>query len=130
MMTSWLNLAAVAAGGAIGAVARYLITLAMVSIPGSSAMLGTTIANVVGCAAIGGLAEYCVASDLFSPRAVLGIRVGFLGALTTFSTFAAESMFLASEERWFAAGTYVGANLILGWGALFTAMILVKGWMG
>ncbi|TWU35131.1 fluoride efflux transporter FluC [Novipirellula artificiosorum] len=128
-MTTWSNLVAVAAGGACGAVARYGITLTAIAIPGSSAMVGTTIANVIGCAAIGGLAEYCAASAAISPAALLGLRVGFLGALTTFSTFAAESIFLADEQRWLAASVYVAANLFLGWAALLGTLVLVKGWM-
>ncbi|TWU17566.1 putative fluoride ion transporter CrcB [Novipirellula galeiformis] len=128
-MSSWLNLAVVAAGGAVGSIARYGITLGMMSIPGGSSMLGTTTANVVGCAAIGALAEYSLLSETFSPRIVLGLRVGFLGALTTFSTFAAESMLLAGEQRWPVAVFYVAANLFLGWGALWLAATLVKGWL-
>ncbi|TWU44969.1 putative fluoride ion transporter CrcB [Novipirellula aureliae] len=129
-MTTWSNIFAVAAGGAIGAVARYLITLTAIMAPGGSAMVGTTIANVLGCAAIGALAEFSAASDLLSDQSLLGIRVGFLGALTTFSTFTAESLLLAGDQRWFAAFFYVATNLILGWGSLLFAAIMVKGWMG
>ncbi|GAA4468550.1 MULTISPECIES: fluoride efflux transporter FluC [Novipirellula] len=128
-MSSWLNLAVVAVGGAVGSIARYGITLAMTSIPGGSSMIGTTVANVAGCAAMGALAEYSLLNDHFPPRLLLGLRVGFLGALTTFSTFAAESMLLAGEQRWPAAVFYVAANLFLGWAALFLMANLVKGWL-
>ncbi|MFG0261938.1 MAG: fluoride efflux transporter FluC, partial [Novipirellula sp. JB048] len=75
------------------------------------------------------LAEFCLHSDAFSPRTLLAMRVGFLGALTTFSAFAAESMLLAEAQRWPAAVFYVAANLFLGWGALWLAATLVKGWL-
>ncbi|WP_442508189.1 fluoride efflux transporter FluC [Novipirellula sp. SH528] len=128
-MSSWLNLAVVAMGGAIGSIARYGITLGMTSVPGGSSMLGTTTANVLGCAAMGALAEFSLLNEHFSPRVLLGLRVGFLGALTTFSTFTAESMLLAGEQRWLTAVFYVAANLFLGWGALLLMANLVKGWL-
>jgi CrcB protein len=128
-MTTWLNLIAVAAGGAIGSVARYLITLVSVSIPGGSTMLGTTVANVIGCAAIGAFVEYTVVQGYVSERMQLAIRVGLLGGLTTFSTFSFESVALAEGGRWTMSGLYVASNLIFGWVALVAASGFVKGWM-
>jgi CrcB protein len=128
-MTTWLNLVSVAAGGAIGSVLRYLITLVSTSIPGGSTMLGTTTANVLGCAAIGAFAEYVVLAGDISEHTQLAVRVGVLGGLTTFSTFALESVVLADTGRWQLSGLYVLANLIIGWVALMAAATLVKGWM-
>lgn len=122
-------MASVAAGGAIGSVARYLITVGSTSIPGGSTAFGTTLANVLGCAAIGALTEYFRLSDSVSEPTQLAIRVGFLGGLTTFSTFALESVALAESGRWPLASLYVLANLVLGWAVLITAAALIKGWM-
>ena len=58
-------------------------------------MLGTTVANVIGCAAIGAFVEYTVVQGYVSERMQLAIRVGLLGGLTTFSTFSFESVALA-----------------------------------
>jgi CrcB protein len=128
-MTTWLNLVSVAIGGALGSVARYLITLVSTAIPGGSTMLGTTIANVLGCAAIGAFVEYSIVEGYVSERVQLAIRVGFLGGLTTFSTLSFESAALAESGRWSLSGLYVGANLIIGWAALVSAAGIVKGWM-
>jgi CrcB protein len=128
-MTTWLNLVSVAIGGAIGSVARYLITVVSVAIPGGSTLWGTTIANVVGCAAIGAFVEYSIVEGYVSERVQLAIRVGFLGGLTTFSTLSFESAALAESGRWSLSGLYVGANLIIGWAALVSAAGIVKGWM-
>ena len=128
-MTTWLNLIAVATGGAVGSVSRYLITVASVAIPGGSTLIGTTLVNVIGCAAIGGFAEYAIATIDVAERTQLLIRVGFLGGLTTFSAFAFESTVLAEMGRWFACGLYVAANMILCWTALIVTALLVKGWM-
>jgi CrcB protein len=129
-MTTWFNLFAVAGGGALGSVARYLITLGSASIPGGSSMLGTTIANVLGCAAIGAFSQYTLADGMVSERMRLAIQVGFLGGLTTFSTFAAESSGMASSGRLSVASLYVAANLLLGWLALALAATAVKGTLG
>ncbi len=128
-MTTWLNVAAVAAGGAFGSVTRYLIAVASAAIPGGSTMLGTTAANVLGCAAIGALAGYAEIEEVIGERAVLAIRVGFLGGLTTFSSFAAESTNLATDGRLGGASLYVAANLFLGWAVLVASAGIMKGWM-
>jgi CrcB protein len=129
MMTTWFNLFAVALGGAVGSVARYLIELGTSAIPGGSSMLGTVIVNVLGCAALGAFAQYSLADGMVSERMRLAIQVGFLGGLTTFSTLAGESSALASDDRLPLASLYVGANLVLGWVALMVAAGIVKGSM-
>ena len=128
-MTTWLNLVSVAIGGALGSVARYLITVVSVAIPGGSTLWGTTIANLLGCAAIGAFVEYSIVEGYVSERVQLAIRVGFLGGLTTFSALSFESAALAESGRWSLSGLYVGANLIIGWAALVSAAGIVKGWM-
>ena len=134
-MTTWLNLVAIGLGGAVGSVCRYLVTVAATAIPGGSTFLGTTLVNVIGCAALGALAEYLritqdsLIETIISTRTSLAIRFGFLGALTTFSTFAAESFLLAETGRWLAVGMYVAANFLVGLFALVVAAMLVKGWM-
>lgn len=128
-MTTWLNLLAVATGGAVGAVCRYLITVGSVVIPGGSTLLGTTLVNLLGCAALGGFAEFVLVTNSFSERSQLLVRVGFLGGLTTFSTFAGESAALADEGRWLACGLYVAINIFLGWTAIVLCATLVKGWL-
>ena len=128
-MTSWLNLAAIALGGAIGSLCRYGVTLTAAALPGGSTMLGTTIVNIVGCGLLGALSSLDPNQSESIERLMLAVRVGFLGSLTTFSTFAAESSLLAGEGRWGASGTYVLANLVLGYLALILAGNLVRWWI-
>ncbi len=128
-MTTCLNLLLVATGGAFGSVARYLITVGSASLPGGGTPLGTTLANLIGCAAIGALAQYSLLVQHVSPRMILAVQVGFLGSLTTFSSFALESTVIASSGRWSQGVIYVLANLLLGWIVLAAAGALMKGWM-
>lgn len=127
-MTTWLNLIAIAGGGAIGSVLRYLITLAAIAIPGGSSMLGTTIANVIGCAALGGLIEYMAGGGAIDERVRLALQVGFLGSLTTFSTFSSESLSLMLDHRYVISGLYMAANIVVGWIVLVGTAEFVKGW--
>ena len=128
-MTTWLNLMAVAVGGALGSVARYLVTTAAAWLPGGSSMLGTTTVNVIGCAALGAFVEFSLGEESVPERVRLAVQVGFLGGLTTFSTFAGESTLLAASGRWLPSAIYVLANLMLGWIALVASASVVKSWM-
>ncbi len=128
-MSTWFNLAAIALGGAAGSVCRYGLTVAAAAIPMGTTMLGTTVANVAGCAILGGLTALGEFESDFSQRILLALRVGFLGSLTTFSTFVAESSVLADNGRWWGMGSYLMANLALGWLVLVLASSLVREWI-
>ena len=105
---------AIAAGGALGALMRFAFTRIAVAIPGGASPWGTLPANLVGCLAIGLLAGYVIAGGAIDQRHHLAIRTGVLGSLTTFSTFALESVQLAGEQRWVTATAYLVANLFVG----------------
>jgi len=126
MMTTLVNLAAIGVGGAAGAVCRYLLTISAAAIPGGSTLWGTTLANVLGCGLLGVLAEYSLLEGNLTPKFALACRVGFLGSLTTFSTFTAESVTTWVDGRSGIAAIYVAANLVLGVFALFAGAALVR----
>ena len=54
-MNTLFNFACIAIGGGIGSMLRYAITLAATAVPGGGSPWGTTIANLLGCTAIGAL---------------------------------------------------------------------------
>ncbi|KAA5540956.1 CrcB family protein [Roseiconus nitratireducens] len=128
-MTTWFNLAAIAAAGATGSLCRYGVTLAAAAIPGGSSLWGTTLVNILGCAIFGVLASIGDFESAAAERFALALRVGFVGSFTTFSAFAGESAMLAGQARWGASSIYLLSNLVLGWLALLVASELVKAWM-
>lgn len=111
----------VAAGGALGAGARYLL----VSTVSGRFPWSILIANVVGSFVLGLLLPIVDASVL------LFAGVGFCGALTTYSTFALDTLVLAREGRRSAAAANVVVSLTASIVALLAGLALARGlWPG
>lgn len=104
-------------GGALGTLSRYLVTAASQAVTPGSFPLGTVVVNVVGCYLIGLLSGLRQLSFL-PPAWYLTLGTGFLGAFTTFSSFALDAHTLGREGAWSRATLYVLANLVLGYLAL------------
>ncbi|MEZ5532362.1 MAG: fluoride efflux transporter CrcB [Steroidobacteraceae bacterium] len=89
--------------------------------------LGTLAANVLGGLAMGLVLGASTHYEALSPATRLALTTGFLGGLTTFSTFSAESvtLLLRGEYRWMCihAALHVGASLL----ATLAGMTLVRG---
>jgi|SRR5690625_3476060 len=105
------------AGGALGTLARYgtsLLTLRLLAGTGAAAFPFATLAvNVLGCFLLAFVAE-TVAGGQLSTEARLVLGTGFLGAFTTFSTFALDADGLARQGSWWLAGVYMLLNVGLG----------------
>ncbi|MFF0551960.1 fluoride efflux transporter FluC [Streptomyces sp. NPDC004311] len=114
-------LAAVAAGGALGASARYGVSLLWPAAPGAFpwATLGI---NASGCALIGVLMVLIGEGGRTSPHPLLRpfAGVGVLGGFTTFSTYALDFSRLLDEGE---------AALALGYGALTVVAALGAVWL-
>ena len=106
------NLIFVALGGSIGAVFRYLISIFMIQVFGSSFPFGTLIVNVIGSFLMGVIYALGEASQV-SPEIKALVGVGLLGALTTFSTFSNETLLLMQQGAWLKAFTNIALNLCL-----------------
>jgi CrcB protein len=107
-----MRLAAVMAGGAVGAVARWAVELAIPSVGGFP--LATLLINVTGAFAMGLVGVLLL--ERLPPtrylRPLLGI--GLLGAYTTFSTMAMEGVHLLDQGRLGLAVGYWVATLLVG----------------
>lgn len=109
---------AVALGGACGAVARYLGVAWVSAHLGRAFPWGTLSVNVLGCFLLGFLFVWLVEFLKTAPHWQAVCMTGFVGAFTTFSTFALESLQLAQHQGWSFALLYMGTSLILGLGSL------------
>lgn len=86
------NLLMVAAGGSLGALCRYGFAAAAARVLGTRFPWGTLLANLTGCFFIGAAFALAARTHFLPPPARLFFMTGFLGSLTTFSTYALESV--------------------------------------
>lgn len=122
-----IDLAVVAMGGALGAVVRHSLTAALPALPGSKAMIGTIVANVLGCMAIGALGQWVeLDASNWSERHLLLVRVGLLGSLTTFSTFTSEAWSLGNDGRMGMLLFHLAAHLVMGFLAFWLGSTIVR----
>ncbi len=123
-----IDFAVVALGGAIGAVFRHGLTAALPALPGSKAMIGTMVANLLGCLAIGALGQWVeLDASNWSERQLLLVRVGLLGSLTTFSTFTSEAWSLGNDGRTGMLLFHLAAHLLMGFSAFWLGGLIVRG---
>jgi CrcB protein len=90
----------IALGGASGALARYGAAQLVARLaPQAVFPLATLGVNLLGCFALGALHAHAASTGALSPAWRAGLMTGFLGAFTTYSTFANESFLLFVEGR-------------------------------
>ena len=79
-------------GGSLGAASRYGVSLLTARLFGPQFPYGTMVVNLAGCFLIGLLFALADRSRLLTPDVRLLLITGYLGALTTFSTFSLETV--------------------------------------
>jgi fluoride exporter len=107
------QVAMVAAGSAVGGVARWLAGRAAAHLFGTHWPFGTFLINVTGCLFLGWFAG-ATGLGRFAEHHRLLLAVGFAGGYTTFSTFGIEADLLLRDRRWVAAALYVFLSVFLG----------------
>jgi fluoride exporter len=117
---------AVAVGGSIGSVARYLVAIGSNKIFGMNFPWGILIINVTGSFLIGALVGlFATRWDL--PQAVrIFLTVGICGGYTTFSTFSLDSYYLLERGELGAALLYMIGSVLLSIGALGGGLYLSR----
>lgn len=94
---------AIAVFGAAGCLARYFISVWVHDSLGRAFPYGTLVVNIVGAFLIGFVMEFAIRSTHLSANLRTGITIGFLGGLTTFSTFSYETFRLLEDGKFFVA---------------------------
>jgi fluoride exporter len=97
------QIAYIAVLGALGCLARYFLSGWVYTIFGRGFPYGTLAVNIIGAFLIGLIMEFSIRSALIPPTLRIALTIGFLGGLTTFSTFSFETFRLLEEGAFLAA---------------------------
>ena len=119
---------AVAAGGALGAVGRFLLTFGAGHFLGYGFPFGTTMVNVIGSFVLGIIIEASTSALAWSLSAEVRafLVVGVLGAFTTFSTFSLDAVTLWTRGDYVLAGLYTAGSVLFAILGFLTGMFLTK----
>jgi len=120
------RIAFIAVGGALGAVARYLINISPMANLFERFPFPTFFINVVGSFLLGFLLILLTDRIAIHDGLRMGIIIGFLGAFTTFSTFEAEIYGLVRERAFAASMVYMLLSVIIGFIGLLVGVWLAK----
>lgn len=126
LVTKFLPTLMVALGGALGATSRFWVRELLPRITGSEYPLSTLVVNVVGCFLAGLVYMWLEHSGThWSTGKLMFFFVGFLGAFTTFSAFALDSLLLFNQGENFKLLVNIAANCIL-----CLICVFVGAWVG
>lgn len=114
-------------GGFAGALLRYGVSGGVQQLSKSIAFpYGTLVVNLIGCLAIGLLSQLVESYGLFSSETRSLIFVGVLGAFTTYSTFANETVNLARDGQGTLSLINLGLHIFLGLAAVWLGRTVVN----
>jgi fluoride exporter len=102
----------IAVAGGVGTSVRYLVSLWAGKTLGSALPYGTLMVNLVGCFLIAAVAHAALVAEAISPTLRLTLTTGFIGGLTTYSSFNLETTQFLQTRAWYAAFLNLGVTLI------------------
>jgi fluoride exporter len=119
-----MNLLLLALAGAAGTLARFGLHTLVQRLADTNLPVGTLVVNALGSFLFGLIWPLAEERLLISPEARRIVLVGFMGAFTTFSTFAFETGQLARDAQWTAAMGNIVAQNTLGIGLFLLGLSL------
>ena len=122
----WNGFIAVGIGGAVGCWLRWALGIVLNPLF-PTLPLGTLAANLVGGLLMGSVMGALEHFQALSPALRLFVFTGFLGGLTTFSTFSAESATLLLRQQYLWFGGHVAAHLAGSLAMTVLGIVLVRG---
>jgi len=120
-----MNIGFVACGGAVGATLRYLIGIGIISLFGKGFPFATLTVNIIGSLIMGAIFQLIQHGNIGSSPWWPLIGVGFLGALTTFSSFSLDSLLLIQQGEILKALLNVALNVVVCLLAVYLGTLLV-----
>jgi len=120
------NLFLMALAGGAGALCRYGLGGLVQRLAGERFPAGTMAVNLLGCLLFGFVWGWLETRAGFSPQTRMVVLTGFMGAFTTFSTFAFETANLLQSGQWLAAALNVGLQTMLGVLLVFAGLAMAQ----
>jgi fluoride exporter len=117
-VNQWAAIAAVAVGGAVGSVFRFLVGIWFLQRVGPGFPWGTFAVNISGAFAIGVVLELAQTRIGLNPYARLFLATGVLGGYTTFSAFAYETYRLGRDA-------FTAQTVLYGFGSVVAGVVAV-----
>ncbi len=124
---NWGLIGAVATGGAIGSVFRYIVSVKISQIVVSGFPWGTFAVNVIGAFFMGVVVGLVSEKIQISQELRVLITAGVLGSFTTFSTFSLELVNLMENKLFGISALYLLSSVIVGILCLMAGLYLVRG---
>ena len=112
----------IAAGGAAGAVSRYLVDDTLTRWLNGTFPIGTLVVNLSGSFLLGILFALVIERSSLPSDIRAPVMIGFIGAYTTFSTWMLESARLMEDGAWMLAAANLGGSVLLGLLAVFAGL--------
>jgi CrcB protein len=119
-------IAATAAGGAVGAVMRFLVSMWFLARVGPGFPWGTFAVNVSGAFVVGVVLQLAATRSGFSPYLRVFLATGILGGYTTFSAFAFETYGLSAAGLNLQSFAYAAGSVLAGVAAVYAGITLVR----
>jgi CrcB protein len=116
----------IAAGGALGSIARYWVGSSIASRMGIRFPYGTLVVNLTACIIIGFSLTYLGRRAEINPAWRYFIPVGFIGAYSTFSTYEWETLSTLRAGAFSLAAMYAFGSLVLGLAAVWCGAMLAE----
>ena len=119
-----VTLLLIGVGGALGSMARYLLSTLVYRLVPSLFPFGTFAVNVVGCVLFGIIVGLAEQRFVLRPEARVFLLIGVLGGFTTFSTFAFESFELLRDGQFMSAAINVVGQIVAGVVGLWAGFVI------
>lgn len=116
--------------GALGTICRYLVGIGAGKLLGTAFPYGTLTVNVTGCFLIALVAELAASTTSISPDVRLMLTTGFMGGLTTYSSFNLETTAFLRERDWTMGLVNLGVTLVLCFGAGLGGLVAARKLVG